>query len=146
LPLRRLLGDLGHDIPSSYFAIYDMVSDSGGDLITLWRADDPPRKRPEVERVQLSVRNARYKKEGWGRRRYAAAMERPYALRASDTASGILELPGDLDRTGQKQHQEAIASRRTPLCHPRPRAQTQARCSSSSVFICSRTAAYLSSR
>ena len=141
--LRRLLGDLGHVVPSSYFAICDMIylvgqggrdsdwrddrgqvrtrlnskgllavkpdktvdhakvayravqcvtaifdnsvkrvredtcslaggaarsryrtfhyrSDRGGDLITLWRADDPPGKRPEVERVQLSVRRGRF--------------------------------------------------------------------------------------
>lgn len=141
--LRRLLGDRGHDVPSSYFAICDMIyrvsdkgrdsdwrddpgrlqtrlnskgllavkpdktvdhakiayravqhvtaifdssvqrvredtctlaggaepsryrtfhyrSDGGGDLITLWRADDPPGKRPEIERLQLSVRNARF--------------------------------------------------------------------------------------
>lgn len=142
--LRRLLGDLGNDIPSSYFAICDMVylvgetgrdsdwrhdrsrlrtrlnskgllavkpdktvdhvklayrtvqhvtaifddsvtrtrentcgligggvkcryqvfhyrSDCGGDLVTLWRASDPPGRHPDVEYVRLSVRRARYR-------------------------------------------------------------------------------------
>lgn len=142
--LRRLLGDLGHDIPSSYFAICDMVylvgekgrdsdlrddrgkvrtrlnrkgllavkadktidhpktayravqhvtaifdgslervrenscklrggtpetrypafhyrSDTGGDVITLWRGRDRPGQRTELERLELTVKGGRFK-------------------------------------------------------------------------------------
>lgn len=128
--LRRLLGDLGRDIPSSYFAICDMqypkrvnykgllaINDDktvhhrklsyfavqhmtavfddtvkrvkdfgaevtggkkdsrfavfgyrgagGGPLVTLWRSSDTPGKRPEFERVTLTIDRLRFKNPIW---------------------------------------------------------------------------------
>ena len=128
--LRRLLGDLGRDVPSSYFAICDMqypdrvnykgllainedktvhhkklgyyavqhvtalfddtvrrVKDfeaqvsggeeeskfsvfgyrgaAGGSLLTLWRSSDTPGKRPEFERVSLTVDHTQFENPVW---------------------------------------------------------------------------------
>jgi len=128
--LRRLLGDLGRDIPSSYFAICDMrypsrvnykgllainedktvrhkklgyyamqhltalfddtvkrvegfavsvTSDAedskysafgyrgpkGGTLVTLWRSSDTPDKKPDFERVRLTVHSALIREPVW---------------------------------------------------------------------------------
>jgi len=127
---RRLLGDLGHDIPSSYFSICDMVYPSrinykgllainddktvhhkkqaysaiqhitalfddtvtrigdfdfqlssnrdgaqhavfgyrtknDGTLVTLWRTNDPPDKRPEMERVDVTLNGCRFTSPVW---------------------------------------------------------------------------------
>lgn len=56
--LRRLFGDLGHDVPSSYFAICDMiylVGDKGRD--SDWR-DDPSRLRTRLNSKGLLAVNA----------------------------------------------------------------------------------------
>jgi hypothetical protein len=127
--LRRLLGDLGRDVPSSYFAVCDMqypsrtnykgllavnddktvhhrktayravqaltalfdhsvervadfqaeVSGGGpnskyavfgyraadGPVVTLWRSSDTPGKRPEMERVSLSLPNTEFSDPVW---------------------------------------------------------------------------------
>ena len=66
-----------------------------------------------VEQVKPGVlswlESVRYQDEGWGRWKYHAAMQRPYALQASGSAVGILQMLGELDRIGDKERQEAIA-------------------------------------
>ncbi|MFW6286432.1 MAG: hypothetical protein ACOC29_00685 [Candidatus Sumerlaeota bacterium] len=66
-----------------------------------------------IEKVKPDVlawmETVRYGDEGWGRWKYHAAMERPWALQASGIAISILESFGELERVPVRLREEAIA-------------------------------------
>ena len=54
------------------------------------------------------LESVRHTDEGWGRWKYHAAMQRPYALQASGLAIGILDMLGELKHVSPTQREQAV--------------------------------------